>query len=108
MNEILIIIKKGSKLSMEVAKVTFPEGNTGYDVNQLEYCCPELEKDLINDGGAVILIDEGLCLRSNIAGPHRLLRYCYNCGAGISQPDANVAVEKPIEDIKPPVTDPIV
>jgi hypothetical protein len=91
---------------MNVHKVDFPDGTNGYDVNQLEYCCRELQSDLIGDGAAVILIDEGLCLRSNLPGPHRRLEYCYSCGAKITHTESQ-AEPKPIEEIKEPVSDPI-
>jgi hypothetical protein len=92
---------------MKVHKVKLPDGNQGYDVGELDYCCSELESDLITNGAAVILIDEGLCLRSNLPGPHRILKFCYNCGQEIQHSDNMVIVEAPIEEPKEPVRDPV-
>jgi len=94
---------------MDVHKVTFPDNTTGYDVNQLDYCCPELQSDLIADGAAIILIDLGLCVRTNLQTPPRRLSYCYNCGTQITHSDNQLAPEmqKPIEEIHEPVSDPV-
>jgi hypothetical protein len=93
---------------MKVHKVTLPDGSKGYDVHGLTYCCKELESDLITDGAAIVLIDEGLCLRSNIPGPHRLLKFCYNCGKEVQHSDNMAIVDKPIEEVKEAVRDPVI
>ena len=83
-------------------KVSKPPGSANYDADYLAYCCLELKHNVIGDGGAIVLIDKGLCLRTNNrAIDQRRVKFCPECGQQITHEDfGNVEVDPPVADTK--------